>query len=388
MAPARAWDAVLHAARPALRRTRAIAALLPGALLAACQGGGASDSESEKVVNVYNWVDYIGEDTLARFEAETGIHVVYDVFDSNDVLEAKLLSGAAGYDVVVPTSDFLGRQIIAGVFQPLDKARLGNYHNLDPELLQRLQKLDPANAHGVPYLWGTNGIGYNVDKVRAVLGDSAPVDSLDLVFRPEFMRRLASCGVAFVDSPREVFPVVLHYLGLDPNSRDIEVYRQQAQGLLMSVRPYIRYFSSSQYINDLASGEICVAYGYSGDMFQARERATEARNGIRIEYSIPREGTMMWFDLLAIPAGARHLANAHRFIDFLLRPDVIAGVTHHVKYANPNLAALPLVDADIRNNTNIYPTSVVRERLFSLQIAPPKVDRVATRVWTAVKTGQ
>jgi putrescine transport system substrate-binding protein len=360
---------------------------LAGAL-SGCAGDDASDGQSEKVVNVYNWVDYIGEDTLARFEAETGIHVVYDVFDSNDVLEAKLLSGAAGYDVVVPTSDFLGRQIIAGVFQPLDKSMLGNFGNLDPTLLEKLRKVDPDNAHGVPYLWGTNGIGYNVDKVRAVLGDAAPVDSLDLVFKPEFMRRLASCGVAFVDAPREVFPVVLHYLGFDPNSRDLDVYRHQAQELLQAVRPYIRYFSSSQYINDLASGEICVAYGYSGDMFQARERALEAHNGIRIAYSIPREGTMMWFDLLAIPAGAKHIANAHRFIDFLLRPDVISGVTHHVKYANPNLAALALVDADIRDNTDIYPTPEVRQRLFTLQIAPPKVDRVATRVWTAVKTGQ
>lgn len=371
-----------------MTRSLAIAALVITGLVAGCSGADSRGGDAEQVVNVYNWVDYIGEDTLARFEAETGIHVVYDVFDSNDVLEAKLLSGAAGYDVVVPTSDFLGRQIIAGVFQPLDKTLLTNYHNLDPDLLTKLQKQDPGNQHGVPYLWGTNGIGYNVDKVRAVLGNSAPVDSLDLIFKPQYMNRLAGCGVAFVDAPREVFPVVLHYLGLDPNTTDVEVYRHQARDLLMSVRPFIRYFSSSQYINDLASGEICVAYGYSGDMFQARARAAEARNGVNIEYSIPREGTMMWFDLLAIPAGARHLANAHKFIDFLLRPDVIAGVTHHVKYANPNLAALPLVDPEIRNNTDIYPTPEVRERLFQMQIAPPKIDRVATRVWTAVKTGQ
>jgi putrescine transport system substrate-binding protein len=349
---------------------------------------GCADPDAGPELRVYNWSDYIAPDTVARFEAETGIRVTYDVFDSNEVLEGKLLTGAAGYDVVVPTSDFMGRQILAGVFQPLDFERLPNRRNLDAGLMGVIAGFDPDNRYGVPYLWGTTGFGYNIDQVRAALGDSAPVDSFDLLLQPEYMSRLADCGVAFLDAPSEIFAAVLNYLGLDPNSTVVEDYQKQARELLEAVRPYVRYFHSSQYINDLANGDICVAFGWSGDILQARDRALEAGNGVRIAYTIPREGALMWFDMLAIPADARNVDNAHRFIDFLLRPDVIAEVTDYVKYANANAAATALLPAEISADPAIYPPGEVRERLFTSKVTPPKIDRIKNRVWTAVKTGR
>ena len=358
------------------------------ALAAAGCGDGHETAVEAQEVRIYNWSDYIGENTIARFEAETGIRVVYDVFDSNEVLEAKLLSGAAGYDIVVPTSDFMGRQIIAGVFQPLDKLKLPNYPNLDPELMALIETFDPGNRYGVPYLWGTTGVGYNIDKVWEALGRDAPVESLDMIFKPEYLSRLARCGVAFLDAPQEIFAAVLNYLGLDPNSRELDDYRFHARQLLEGIRPHITYFHSSQYINDLANGDICVAFGWSGDILQASVRAREANNGHRIAYSIPQEGALMWFDMLAIPVDARNVDNAHRLIDFLLRPGVIADVTAYVKYANANQAATRYVDETITSNPGIYPPPEIRRRLFTDKVTPPKVDRVMNRVWTAVKTGR
>lgn len=360
------------------------ALLICAALLAACAPG---EESGAPVLRIYNWSDYIAPDTIARFEAETGVRVTYDVFDSNEVLEAKLLSGAAGYDLVVPTSDFMGRQILAGVFQPLDRARLPNLQRLDPELMSVIAAFDPENRYGVPYLWGTTGIGYNVDKLRAVLGGDAPVDSLDLVFQPEYMRKLATCGIAFLDAPHEIFTAALHYLGLDPNSNDVADYQGPARELLLGVRPYITYFHSSQYINDLANGDICMAFGWSGDILQAADRAAEADNGVHIEYTIPREGALMWFDMLAIPADARNVDNAHRFIDFLLRPEVIADVTAYVNYANANQDATEFVPAEIRDDPGIYPPPTVRARLYTSRVMPPKIERTMNRVWTTVKTG-
>lgn len=354
-------------------------------LLVACDG---EPPPPRNELRVYNWSDYIAPDTIARFEAETGIRVTYDVFDSNEVLEAKLLSGAAGYDIVVPTSDFMGRQIVAGVFQPLDRSKLPNYANLDPELMALITRFDPENRYGVPYLWGTTGVGYNVDAVRKRLGDDAPVDSLDMVFVPEYLAQLADCGVAFLDAPSEAFAAVLHYLGLDPNSTDPDVYRQDAQQLLKSIRPFITYFHSSQYINDLANGDVCLVFGWSGDILQAATRAREAANGVVIDYRVPVEGALLWFDMLAIPADARHVDNAHRFIDFLLRPDVIADVSTYVSYANANLPATRLVPAEIRENPGIYPPPSVRAKLFTDKVTPPSIDRVMNRVWTSVKTGR
>jgi putrescine transport system substrate-binding protein len=364
--------------------------VLGAAVLALLTGscGPVEPDGPSRTLRVYNWSDYIAPDTVARFERETGIRVTYDVFDGNEVLEAKLLSGASGYDIVVPTSEFIGRQIMAGVFQPLDRRQLANYGNLDGELLKFLEKVDPGNAYSVPYLWGTTGIGYNVEKVRAALGEDAPVNSLALVFEPRYLERLKRCGVAYLDAPREVFSTGLRYLGLDPDTTDPELYRGQVRALLERARPYITYFNSSQYINDLANGEICVALGWSGDILQAADRAREAGNGVQVAYRIPQEGGVIWFDLLAIPADARNVANAHRFIDYLLRPDVIAEVTAYVKYANPNRAADDLVPAAIRADVGIYPPPDVRARLFTMGVSPPKVERVMTRTWTGMKTGR
>ncbi len=250
-----------------------------------------------------------------------------------------------------------------------------------------IESFDPGNAYGIPYLWGTTGFGYNLDMVQAALGSDAPLDSFDLIFQPENLSRLADCGVAFLDAPQEVFEAVLNYLGLDPNSTNVDDYRIEARRVLDAIRPYITYFHSSQYINDLANGDICVAFGWSGDILQAAARAREASNGQRIVYSIPREGALMWFDMLAIPADSRNPENAHRFIDFILRPEVIAEITEHVKYANANLQATPLVSPEIRDHPGIYPTPEIRSTLFTDEVTPPRVDRVMNRVWTSVKTG-
>ncbi len=341
----------------------------------------------DKVLNIYNWSDYIAEDTVANFEAETGIKVTYDVFDSNEVLEAKLLAGNTGYDIVVPSLSFLSRQIQAGVFQPLDKSKLPNHANLDPELMKRIEPKDAGNAHSVPYLWGTTGIGYNPEKVKAALGDAAPTDSWDLVFKPENISKLKGCGVAFLDTPQEIIPVALNYLGEDPNSFDEAVIRK-AETLLASIRPHITYFHSSQYINDLANGDICVAVGWSGDVLQAADRADEADKGVSVSYVIPKEGAPLWFDMLAIPKDAKHPQNAHLFIDYLLRPQVSADISNYVAYASGNAAALPLVEEEIRTDPGIYPPAEVQAKLFTFAVLPPEVDRLYTRVWTTLKTGQ
>jgi putrescine transport system substrate-binding protein len=344
-------------------------------------------AQEPKVLHVYNWSDYIAEDTLASFEAETGIRVVYDVFDSNELLEAKLVSGNTGYDVVVPSLSFLGRQIQVGVFAPIDRSRLSNYGNLDPELMQRIARIDEGNQYSVPYLWGTTGIGYNAAKIAEIFGEEFTVDSWDLVFKPENMARVAACGVAFLDTPQELVPIALNYLGEEPNSFD-EAVIGKAEALLTTVRPHIRYFHSSQFINDLANGDICVAVGWSGDIFQAAARAEEAGNDIVVEYVIPKEGAPMWFDMLAIPKDAKHPENAYRFIDYLLRPEVMAGIQNYVAYASANSAALPMVDEELKQNPAVYPDEATHARLFTFVVVPPEVDRLYSRLWTRLKTGR
>jgi putrescine transport system substrate-binding protein len=345
---------------------------------------------AEEEVKFYNWSDYIGEQTIDNFEAKTGIKVKADVFDSNEVLEAKLLSGNSGYDVVVPTANFMGRQIQAGVFQKLDKSKLPNLKNIDPELLAYLQNADPGNQYGVPYLWGTTGIGYNKAKVEEVLGIDAPVDSWDLVFKPENMKKLQQCGVMFLDSADELYPLVLNYLGKDPNSRDTKDYALDSAGvkLLDSVRPYVRQFHSSAYVSGLANGDVCVAIGWSGDILQAKDRAEEAGNGVEIAYSIPKEGTQIWFDMLVIPKGAKNVDSALTFMNYLMEPEVIADITNYVAYANPNMEATALQDQEISNNPGIYPSAEVRKRLYTQKLRGPKIDRLMTRLWTEVKTGR
>ncbi len=340
-------------------------------------------SAEEKVLNVYNWSDYIAEDTIEKFEKETGIKVVYDVFDSNEVLEAKILSGNTGFDIVVPSNDFLGRQAKAGAFQKLDKSKLTNYSNLDPKLMGILaETVDPNNDYSVPYLWGTTGIGYNVNKVKEILGEDAPVDSWDLVFKPENMEKLSKCGVGFLNAPTEIMAASLNYLGKDPNSSNPSDYKKDALALLKTIRPYVTYFHSSQYINDLANGDICVAIGWSGDVLQAADRAAEADNGVEVAYSIPKEGALAWFDLMAIPKGAKHPENAHLFINFLMRPEIIAEISNYVWYANPNLASREFIDQEILDDPGIYPTPEAQEKLYSSKMLPHKVSRSVTRAWT------
>jgi len=346
----------------------------------------AIGAHAEDTVKVYNWSDYIGPTTLEDFKAATGITPVYDVFDSNETLEGKLLAGHTGYDVVVPSSHFLAKQIKAGVFQKLDKSQLPNYQNLDPALMKRLEKNDPGNQYAVPYLWGTNGIGYNVEKVKEALGVDK-IDSWSVLFEPENMKKLSKCGVAFLDSADEMLPAVLNYMGLDPNSKNPEDYKK-AEAKLLKVRPYVTYFHSSKYIGDLANGDICVAAGFSGDVFQARARAKEAGKGVNIAYSIPKEGGNLWFDMLAIPSDATDIKQAHAFINYLLQPEVIAKVSDEIGYANPNLKADTLMDQGIRNDPSVYPSPEVLSKAFVNTELPPNVQRLMTRSWTKIKSGK
>ncbi|MBD9483437.1 extracellular solute-binding protein [Pseudomonas sp. PDM14] len=341
----------------------------------------------DKVLHVYNWSDYIAPDTLDKFQKETGIKVVYDVFDSNEVLEAKLLAGSSGYDIVVPSNPFLAKQIKAGVFQKLDRAKLPNWKNLDTGLLKALDPSDPGNLYSVPYMWGTIGIGYNVDKVKAVLGDNAPVDSWDLVFKPENMAKLKECGVSFLDSPTEILPAALNYLGFKPDSTD-PAELKKAEELFMSVRSSTGYFHSSKYIGDLANGNICVAVGYSGDLYQSKSRAEEAKNGVNILYSIPKEGAGSFFDMLAIPADAKNVEGAHAFLNFLMKPEIMAEITNFVQFPNGNSAATPLVDEALRTDPGIYPNEEVMAKIYTFPDLPAKVQRTMTRSWTKIKSGK
>jgi len=341
---------------------------------------------ADKSVNVYNWSDYIAEDTNANFEKQTGIKVVYDVFDSNEVLEAKLLSGASGYDVVVPSNQFLAKQIKAGVFQKLDKSKLPNWKNLNADLMKSLETADPGNQYAFPYLWGTTGIGYNVDKVKAALGVDK-IDSWDVIFKPENIEKLKSCGVSLLDAPQEIMAAALFYQGLNPNpSSPADVAK--AEELLMKIRPSITYFHSSKYISDLANGDICIAVGWSGDIFQAKSRAEEAKNGVNVVYVIPKEGAAAFFDMMAIPADAKNTDSALAYLNYILEPKVIAPISDYVAYPNGNAASTPLVAEDIRNNPAIYPSEETMKKLYTFGELSPKVQRAMTRSWTKLKSGQ
>ena len=342
---------------------------------------------NDKVLHVYNWSDYIAPETLANFEKETGIKVVYDVFDSNEVLEAKLLAGTSGYDIVVPSNPFLAKQIKAGVFQKLDKSKLPNWENLDPTLLTALEGSDPGNAYSIPYLWGTIGYAYNIDKVKAALGDDAPVDSWDLVFKPENMEKLKECGVTFLDSPTEILPSGLNYLGFSPVSDKADELKKTEE-LFMSVRPSVAYFHSSKYISDLANGNICVAVGYSGDLYQAKSRAEEAENGVNITYSIPKEGAGSFFDMLAIPADAKNVDAAHVFLDYLMKPEVIAEIINYTQFPSGNAAAVPLVDETLRTDPGIFPDEATLAKLYTFPDLPAGTQRSMTRMWTKIKSGR
>jgi putrescine transport system substrate-binding protein len=341
----------------------------------------------QRVVNVYNWSDYIDPQVLTDFTKETGIRVQYDTFDANETLETKLLAGKSGYDVVVPTAYFLERQIKAGVFQALDRSKLPHLANAWPEISKRLAAYDPGNAHAVNYMWGTTGIGYNVKAVRDRLGPDAAIDSWDIAFKPELLAKFKDCGVMMLDSADDILPAALRYLGLDPNSvkqQDLD----KAAALLLKVRPFVRKFHSSEYLNALASGEICLAVGWSGDVKQAQKRAAEAKNGVDVGYAIPKEGAQMWFDNLAIPKDAPHVAEAYAFVDYLMRPEVAAKNSNFVSYANGNLASQKFVDKAVLDDRGVYPDAATMAKLYTVSARDQRAQRAITRLWTRIKTGE
>ena len=377
-------------------KLRTLTIVLATLMLSACNkddaaapaagGTAAAPVAEEKVLNVYNWSDYIAPDTVKKFEDETGIKVTYDVMDSNETLETKILAGDTGYDIVVPSSSFLGRQIKAGAYQKLDRAKLTNWKNLDPGLMSKLTDVDPGNEHATPYLWGTTGIGYNIDKIEQIFGNTDVVNSWDLVFKPENLAKLKACGVTFLDAASEIIPVTLHAMGEQPNSFDPAVI-DKAAAKLESIRPSITNFHSSEYIESLASGNVCLVVGWSGDIIQAKARAEEAKNGVRIGYSIPKEGTAMWFDMMAIPKTAKHPGNAHLFLNFLMRADVMAEISNYVSYPNANFASQALVDKAITDDPMIMPSKeTIDTKLFGLAVLPAEVSKKYTDVWTELKT--
>ncbi|MCV2873546.1 polyamine ABC transporter substrate-binding protein [Defluviimonas sp. WL0050] len=352
-------------------------------MAAALVAAGAAGAEE---VHVYNWSDYIDEELLTKFEEETGIDLIYDVFDSNEILETKLLAGGSGYDVVVPSGTFLSRQIQAGAFQKLDKSKLPNIENMWDAIEERTEKYDPGNEYSVNYMWGSTGIGVNINKVKEVLGDDAPVNSLALLFDPANMEKLASCGVHMLDAPTEVIPAALTYLGEESDAQDYETI-EKVEPVLTAIAPHVLKFHSSEYINALANGDICVAFGWSGDILQARDRAAEADNGVEIEYHIPKEGALMWFDQMAIPVDAPNADAAHKFINFIMDANNAAAASNYVYYANGNMASQALLNEDVIGDTAIYPDEETVNNLYTTTTWDPKVNRNVTRLWTKIKSG-
>ncbi len=350
------------------------------------QPAAAAAPAEEKVVNVYNWSDYIDPKMLEKFTAETGIKVNYDVFDSNEVLQTKLLAGNTGYDVVVPSASFLEVQIKAGVFRKLDKSKLPNWSNLDQNILQRIARHDPGNEYAVNHMWGTDAIGYNVKKVKAI-DPNAPVDSWSLILDPANAAKFKGCGISVLDAPDEVVGVVLAYLGKDPNSENLDDLKA-AEDVLMKIRPYIRMIHSSQYIDSLANGDICISLGWSGDILQSKSRAEEAGQGVEIAMTVPKEGTIIWFDMYAIPADAPHPDNAHAFINFMMKPEVAAANSNFVHYATGNAAAVPLLDPAVRDDPGVYPSAETMAKLFPNLARSPEFTRALNRTWTRFTTGK
>ena len=370
----------------------ALTVLASAMLLAACSKpaeapkASAAAAEEEKVLNVYNWSDYIEASVIEGFTKETGIKVQYDVFDSNEMLETKLLAGNTGYDIVVPSASFLNRQLQAGVHQKLDKSLLPNLKNIDPSIAQRIEAFDKGNEHSVNYMWGTSGVGYNVKKIAERM-KGAPVDSFAMFYDPKVISKFADCGVTILDAPSEVIGTVLIYLGKDANSEKPEDLAA-AEAVLKAVRPYIKNFHSSNYIEQLANGEICLALGWSGDVLQAATRAEEAKNDVEISYRIPKEGAVMFFDQLAIPKDAKHPKNAHLFIDYLLRPEVAAKNSSYISYANANAASTALIDKSVTDNPNVYPSADLMTKLVPDMPESAEFSRSLNRAWTSIKTGK
>jgi putrescine transport system substrate-binding protein len=349
-------------------------------------GSGASASAAEKVLNVDNWSDYIQPDVVAAFEKEYGIHVNYDVFDSNEILETKLLTGHTNYDVVVPSAAFLERQLQADIYQKLDKSLLPNLKNVDPDVARATALYDPGNQYNVDYMWITSGVGYNVPEIRRRLPD-APVSSWRMLFDPAVVSKFQDCGVSILDAPSEVVATALLYIGRNPNSNELADLKA-AEQVLHAMRPYVRYVDSSRYIDNMANGDVCLVMGWSGDIKQAHDRAHEAGKGIDIAYSIPIEGAISNYDVLAIPADAPHVHNAHLFINYLLRPDVAARNSNLIKYANAVRPDIQPLDPSVRNDAGVYPPPEVRARLTPERPRPAAFQRLLTRMWTRFKTGK
>ena len=367
--------------------SRRLAAL--GRLVLACTliATATARAEEEKVLNVYNWSDYIADDTIANFEKETGIKVRYDNFDSNEILHAKLVAGRTGYDIVVPSSYFGKMQLEGGLLRPLDRSQLPNWTNLDPVILKALEEMDPGNKYLVDWMWGYTTVGINVDKVKKALGDlPMPANAWDLVFKPEYMSRLKSCGVSFLDSPTEIVPAAAHYLGKKPYSKDVANYAGTAE-LLAKIRPYVTLFSSAGYINDLANGSICVSLGWSGDINIAKNRAVEGKTGQKIECLMPTTGGVVFMDTMAIPADAPHPGNAHKWINYILRPEVDAGLTNKVFYANPNKASLKFVKPEVATDRTVFPSEQDMKKMGLPGALSNDSRRTMTRIYTTFKTG-
>lgn len=361
--------------------------LILAAAFALAAAGTFAQAQKQRTLNVYNWSDYIEPSVLEDFARETGIKVRYDTFDSNDTLETKLLAGRSGYDLVVPTAYFLERQIKAGLFQKLDKSKLTNLGNVWPEIAERLASYDPGNEYAVNYMWGTTGIGYNVKKARELLGGDGRIESWDVVFKPEIVEKFKSCGVMMLDSSDDILTTAAHYLGLDPNSAataDLE----KATDLLVKVRPNVRKFHSSEYLTALATGEICLVVGWSGDIKQSQKRAEEAKGGVEIAYVIPKEGAQMWFDNFVIPKDAKNVAEAHEFINYMLRPDVAAKNSIFISYANGNLASQKLIDKAVLGDASVYPDEATMKKLYTIKARDARTQRTVNRLWTRVKTGR
>jgi len=365
---------------PLLRIAPALAVCV---LLVAC--GPRTPAGEQKLLYVYNWADYIGKNTVAEFERATGIKVVYDTYDADETLEAKMMAGDSGYDVVSTSTDYFSRQIKAGIYQPLDRRKLSNWKNLDPHILAIEAQADPGNRYAMPYLRHVNGFAYNVDMIRARM-PQAPLDSLDMIFRPEVIAHFADCGVTFLDSAEDVLQLALNYLHLDPNTTRKEDYRR-AEQLLLTVRPYIRAFDSTEYMNGLANGEFCISMSWSGDYAAARARARAAGVEVHLAFTVPKEGANGSFDALLIPTGAPHPEAAHKFLNFMLEPRIIAEVTNEIHYANDNRAADAYVDPRILDDPTVYPTPAIEARLYKSAEVAPALERIRTRTWTRIKTG-
>ncbi len=356
--------------------------LAAGALMAALSAGA-----QERVVNVYNWAEYTAPDTIPGFQKATGIKIRYDVYDSNDTLQAKLLTGKSGYDVVVPSTHYAARQIEGGLFQKLDRSKIPNWKYLDPALMELVASVDPGNQYLVPWGYGTNGLGYNITKVRELMGADAPLHSWDMLFKPENAAKLQGCGISILDEAAQVFPAVLHYMGKDPNSSEPKDY-EAALALLKTIRPYVRQFSSSGYIDELAAGGLCMVYGYSGDVMIAAARAREAGKAYTIDYFIPDGGAPAWFDTMAIPKSAEHVDEAHAFINYIETPEVHAAITNTMFYPNANMEARKHVVKEVAENPMIYPPAEVARTLFVIKPQPLPIQRLQTRMWAELKSGR